>query len=161
MLGDTLEQCREALITEKGDSLHLIERINIDLQVSNSIVPSALNLARMKVSGKLPTLQVNFSETKYKTLMRLIDVCVPKFDDDQESEQRPPLRPVQAVSGSNAFRLRSGLFGGADEYHVEEDEPEAEKKVETRTGKHSESRYWKEEVSLISHESFVHSLTDL
>ena len=120
-MGNDLQSCREALISDSGDNLHLLERINIDLQVQNSIVPSAFNLARFKVSGTLPTLQVNLSDTKYKSLMRLIDVCIPKFEDNYQAEIPAP--PVRNVAGS--FQLASGLFGQTEtEYNIDEDEDE-------------------------------------
>lgn len=98
--------------------MHLLERISVDFQVQNSIVPTALNLARFKVSGKLPSLQVNLSDTKYKSLMRLIDVCIPNFGDDVAP--RPPPLTRQSSTG---FHLQSGLFGQSDsEYHIEEEE---------------------------------------
>jgi vacuolar protein sorting-associated protein 13A/C len=81
LLGNDLESCRRALISDNGDSLHLLERTNITLQVQNSIVPKALALARMKVAGNLPQLRLNFSDAKYKTLMKLVDVTIPQFDD--------------------------------------------------------------------------------
>jgi vacuolar protein sorting-associated protein 13A/C len=101
------------------DSLHLLERINIDLQVQQSIVPAALSLARFKVAGKLPTLQVNLSDAKYKSLMRLVDVCIPKFGDAPDSTDASP-----AGADPLGFPLpMRGLFSQADqEYHVEEDE---------------------------------------
>jgi vacuolar protein sorting-associated protein 13A/C len=96
-----------------------LERINIDLQVQNSIVPTAVSLARFKVSGKLPTLQVNLSDTKYKSLMRLIDVCVPKFEGDADKEPPPPT--TRTVSG--AFQLPSGLFGQPEtEYNIDDED---------------------------------------
>ena len=99
----------------------MLERININLQVQNSIVPSAHNLARFKVSGHLPTLQINLSDTKYKSLMRLIDVSIPKFDDDTSAPQRPALEKT-AKSGAGAFRLPSGIFGSQDrDYDLDSD----------------------------------------
>ncbi len=91
--------------------MHLVERINIDLQVENSIVPSALSLARFKVSGSLPTLQMNLSDIKYKSLMRLIDVCIPKFGDDNPADDH-----------TVNFPLHPSFFGPNEtEYTVEED----------------------------------------
>ncbi|KAG6911962.1 hypothetical protein DXG01_000210 [Tephrocybe rancida] len=114
VIGNNLQSCLNALDTASNDTLHLLERINIDLQVQNSIVPTVLSLARFKVSGKLPSLKVNFSDTKYKALMRLIDVCIPKFGDEEDS-------PVLAVGPSPAgFQLPPVLFGPAEqEYNVE------------------------------------------
>lgn len=103
------------------DQLHLLERISIDLQVQNSIVPSAHSLAKFKVSGHLPSLQVNLSDTKYKSLMRLIDVAIPNFDDESDLPPRPAL--AKQKSGAPAFRLPSGMiFGmGDQEYHLDDD----------------------------------------
>jgi vacuolar protein sorting-associated protein 13A/C len=97
-----------------NDSLHLLERINIDLQIDKSIVPAAVNLAQFKISGNLPSLQVNFSDAKYKSLMRLVDVCIPHFDDAHSSSETK-----RTVSGG--YQLAGGLFGQAEpEYNVDD-----------------------------------------
>jgi len=104
------------------DSLHLLERVSLDLQVQNSIVPTAFNLARFKVSGHLPSLQVNLSDTKYKALMRLIDVCIPKFGENTGQQATPP--PLVKTT-SSAFQLPSRLFSQSEtEYNVDEEEEE-------------------------------------
>lgn len=120
MLGTDLEASRKALTSDEHDQLHLLERINIDLQVQNSIVPSAHNLARFKISGHLPSLQVNLSDIKYKYLMRLIDVSIPHFDDEADVPSRPALSKQK--SGAPAFRLAGGIFGlGEQGYHLDDD----------------------------------------
>lgn len=108
------------MTSSASDSLHLLERINIDLQVQNSIVPSALSLARFKVSGKLPSLFVNISDTKYKALMRLIDVAIPKIGDDAEPHAPMPL----PRNDSSAFPLPPlGIFGsGNTGYDIDDDD---------------------------------------
>ncbi|KAJ7293574.1 vacuolar protein sorting-associated protein 13 [Mycena rebaudengoi] len=116
VLGNDLQSCRDAL-TSDATALHLLERVSLDLQVQNSIVPTAFNLARFKVSGQLPTLQVNLSDTKYKALMRLIDVCIPKFGKEDSGATPPP--PPLVKNPSSAFHLPSGLFSQAEiEYNV-------------------------------------------
>jgi vacuolar protein sorting-associated protein 13A/C len=65
----------------------------MDFEVQNSIVPTAYNLARFKVSGTLPTLQLNMSDIKYRSLMRLIDVCIPHFGDDMPKQPQVPEVP--------------------------------------------------------------------
>ncbi|TCD71537.1 hypothetical protein EIP91_008918 [Steccherinum ochraceum] len=109
VIGDDLETCREALTSKDHDNLHLLERTNIDLQVQNSIVPTAYRLARFKVSGHLPSLQVNLSDTKYKAIMRLVDVAIPHFDDDAAAQ---PARP--SYNTQPAFRIPSGLFASIE-----------------------------------------------
>ncbi|KAG5647989.1 hypothetical protein DXG03_007023 [Asterophora parasitica] len=117
IIGNNYQSCLDALQFGSSGTLHLLERISIDLQVHNSIVPSALSIARFKVSGKLPTLQINLSDTKYKALMRLIDVCIPKFgDEDSRSLHSAP--PAKFSAG---FQLASGLFGPSEtEYNIED-----------------------------------------
>ncbi|KAF4623901.1 hypothetical protein D9613_001806 [Agrocybe pediades] len=118
VIGDNLQACRNALIPGADDSLHILERINIDLRIDKSIVPTAVNIAQFKVSGKLPSLQVNISDTKYKSLMRLIDVCIPHFETEV---QLPPQPAVQAQTPS--FQLPAMLFGQSDqEYNVDDDD---------------------------------------
>lgn len=107
VIGNDLQTCREALTSDDNDNLHLLERINIELQVENSIVPTAYSLARFKVAGKLPSLKANLSDTKYKSLMRLIDVCIPKFSEDDEVVSAPLPLSVDR-NPSSAFQ---GLFG--------------------------------------------------
>ncbi|KAI0094888.1 vacuolar protein sorting-associated protein 13 [Irpex rosettiformis] len=118
LVGDNLDSLRAALTSSEHDDLHLIERVNIDFLVQNSIVPTAYNLARFKISGQLPTLQLNFSDTKYKSIMRLIDVTIPQFDSDNVE----PTRPSKATT--SAFRLPSGYFGATEKEYGIEDEDE-------------------------------------
>ncbi|KAG1749982.1 vacuolar protein sorting-associated protein 13 [Suillus paluster] len=118
VLGNDLQACRDALTSEKSDTLHLLERININLRVQNSIVPSAVNLARFKISGKLPSLQVNVSDAKYKALMRIIDVAIPHFDEGDD--QKPPQTHI--VTAPLVLPLSAGLFGPVGtEYNVDDD----------------------------------------
>jgi vacuolar protein sorting-associated protein 13A/C len=67
----------------------------------------------------LPKLQVNLSDTKYKSLMRLIDVCIPHFDEGpQESAPAPP---PGARDNSGVFPPLPLLFGSrAPEYNVDD-----------------------------------------
>jgi vacuolar protein sorting-associated protein 13A/C len=97
-----------------------VERVNLDLQVQNSIVPSAVSLARFRISGKLPSLHVNFSDMKYKSLMRLIEVCIPRFASDEASS----VSPSAAIrSSGDGFQLSSGLFGQSEmEYNVDDND---------------------------------------
>jgi vacuolar protein sorting-associated protein 13A/C len=118
IIGDTLQSCLSALTSKGSDSLHILERINVDLQIDKSIVPTAVNLAKFKVSGTLPSLQVNLSDMKYKSLMCLIDVCIPHFDDEKAQ-----VTPAQSVSLVQTFQLAPAFFGrSAPEYSLDDDE---------------------------------------
>lgn len=76
--------------------MHVIDKINMTFHVHLSILPQAPNLTKIKVFGDLPLLQVNFSDRKYKTLMRIVDLVVPK---DPEAAAPPPstAKPKSAI----------------------------------------------------------------
>lgn len=74
-------------MSSASQRVHLLERINLDFTLHNSILPKAPNLTKFKITGHLPELRVNFSDRKYKTLMAIIDVAIPRFDDDESASE--------------------------------------------------------------------------
>jgi vacuolar protein sorting-associated protein 13A/C len=136
LVGEDLDQCLSALSSERsGSKMHLLEHIDLDFLVQLSMVADALNLTRFKISGKLPTLAINISNSKYKGLMRIIDISIPHFDDYEGGEINDgdnggigTYHGDRDVSGAmlsgGDFRLPSTLFGGSEgpEYVVEDDD---------------------------------------
>lgn len=114
LIGPSIAEAK-AQLAAKGEasSLHVVERINVDFVVETSILPKAPNLTKFKVSGHLPMLHVAVSDSKYKTLMSIIDVAIPKIGQDEQSEAAPrdqhrqPSRPRLASSASNRSRRKS------------------------------------------------------
>ncbi|TDZ36628.1 Vacuolar protein sorting-associated protein 13 [Colletotrichum spinosum] len=88
LIGPSIEVTK-AQLAEKDDTqhLHVVERINVDFVVETSILPKAPNLTKLKVSGHLPMLHATVSDSKYKNLMRIIDVAIPKFGQDSQPQQ--------------------------------------------------------------------------
>lgn len=80
------------------------------------------------MQGRLPNLQLNLSDTKYKALMGLIDAALPHFSDSEEEQDTVKIanRPVQVASARRkpTFPLPSGLFGAQSvgEYTVDDAE---------------------------------------
>lgn len=89
LIGPSIEVTK-AQLAEKDDTqhLHVVERINVDFVVETSILPKAPNLTKLKVSGHLPLLHATVSDTKYKNLMRIIDVAIPKFNQDNDQPEQ-------------------------------------------------------------------------
>jgi vacuolar protein sorting-associated protein 13A/C len=87
------------------------------LQVQTSIVPSVASLARFKISGTLPTLQLNFSDSKYKSVLRLVDVAIPNFDNgDTSASNSTAIMP-------SGYQLSSGIFDLPEtEYNVDDED---------------------------------------
>ncbi|KAI9761476.1 MAG: hypothetical protein M4579_000986 [Chaenotheca gracillima] len=83
LIGPSIQATR-AQLEDRVDSknFHIVDRINIDFVVEISILPKAPNLTKFRVSGHLPVLHASVSDLKYKNLMRIIDIAVPKTDDE-------------------------------------------------------------------------------
>ncbi|KAK6330143.1 hypothetical protein TWF730_004642 [Orbilia blumenaviensis] len=78
-----------AQLDEPGDAkqLRVVDRINIDFKVEISILPKAPNLTKFRISGHMPMLHASVSDKKYKTLMGIIDVAIPKFNDGESNRR--------------------------------------------------------------------------
>ncbi|KAJ6262787.1 Vacuolar protein-sorting-associated protein [Drechslerella dactyloides] len=88
LIGPSVEETI-AQLSEENDTkqLHIVDRINIDFTVEISILPKAPNLTKFRISGHLPVLHASVSDRKYKTLMGIIDVAVPKFEDSDTEKK--------------------------------------------------------------------------
>ncbi|KAM0254853.1 hypothetical protein ACHAQJ_006345 [Trichoderma viride] len=90
LIGPSIEEAKSHLTSKSGGSpLHVVEEINVDFVVEMSILPKAPNLTKLKVSGHLPMLHATVSDTKYKNLMQIIDVAIPKFSKELEQNATP------------------------------------------------------------------------
>ncbi|KAI8625069.1 vacuolar protein sorting-associated protein 13 [Xylariaceae sp. FL1651] len=104
LIGPSIEETKSQLV-QKDDSrkYHIVDKINVDFVVALSILPKAPNLTKVKVSGHMPVLQATVSDTKYRSLIKLIDVAIPKFGDQEQQNttvQQRPKRPRILSSAS-------------------------------------------------------------
>ena len=104
LIGPSIKDTKSQLNNEADTrKLHIIDRVNIDFIVEISILPKAPNLTKFRVSGHLPVLHASVSDLKYKNLMKVIDVAVPKFEGDDE-----PRKPKQIEEGELQKKGRDG-----------------------------------------------------
>ncbi|OAA63095.1 vacuolar protein sorting-associated protein vps13 [Cordyceps fumosorosea ARSEF 2679] len=107
LIGPSVKETKQHL-AESGSQFHVVEQINVDFVVATSIIPKAPNLTKLKVSGHLPLLHVMVSDSKYKNLMRIIDVAIPKLGDEvPQPEQVRASRPRAISSVSNKSRRKT------------------------------------------------------
>lgn len=88
LIGPSIDETRAQL--EEGatsKSLHIVDRINMNFKIEICIVPKATDLTKFRIGGNLPVLHASISDTKYKNLMKLIDVAIPKFDNEQPAKE--------------------------------------------------------------------------
>ncbi|PFH58131.1 hypothetical protein XA68_14121 [Ophiocordyceps unilateralis] len=126
LIGPSIEETKAQLMGRtEGSQLHVVERINVDFVVETSILPKAPNLTKFRVSGHLPMLHASVSDSKYKNLMKIIDVAIPKLGGSEQNEApkpgeggqppvptpqeqaREPARPRLASNSSSRSRRRS------------------------------------------------------
>ncbi|KAG0185188.1 hypothetical protein DFQ28_009826 [Apophysomyces sp. BC1034] len=89
LIGSNVKDCL-AQLHQKGDgsqNAHIIERIDMQFLVELCILQGSNQFAKFKVSGHLPLLTVNFSDSKYKTLMKIVDLLVPPSSDNKDAVQ--------------------------------------------------------------------------
>ncbi|KAL9128311.1 MAG: hypothetical protein Q9217_002989 [Psora testacea] len=89
LIGPGIEATK-ALVNAKDDpnNLHIIDRINMDFTLETSIIPKATDLTKTRISGHLPVLHASISDKKYKNLMKLVDIAIPKFNTDESLDGR-------------------------------------------------------------------------
>lgn len=146
LMGGTVDASLKALEDPHGGEtdLHLLERINMSFHVQKAITELP-TLTKFKIAGDLPELQINFSDRRYKTLMRFIDVSVPNFggekpissvDIARNADKHPALQRPAAVEEytlddnhsiasrrSSAERdSRSSLDEGRDKFYEANDD---------------------------------------
>lgn len=110
LMGNTLEKCMDALSASSSPQIHILEKINIDFKAETCIVPKAPNLTRFRILGDLPDLHIHFSDRKYKNLMRMIDIALPKFDEDARADGNAGAKEIKAAdaqttrTGTSTYR---------------------------------------------------------
>jgi vacuolar protein sorting-associated protein 13A/C len=110
LIGPSIEETR-AQLEENASSrnFHIVDKINMDFKVEICIVPKASDLTKFRVSGNLPILHASISDAKYKNLMRLIDVAIPKFNDDV-----PTQKVIEGAKGPSNLKPASGSKADSD-----------------------------------------------
>ncbi|KAF2812089.1 vacuolar protein sorting-associated protein-like protein vps13 [Mytilinidion resinicola] len=127
LIGTSIEETRAQLDDNSASKdLHIIDRINMDFKIEICIVPKASDLTKFRISGNLPVLHASVSDAKYKNLMKLIDVAIPKFDDDEPTKEvidgaKGPSNPKPTSTGRDEGplgRQRSKSFQFAAQEHA-------------------------------------------
>lgn len=108
LLGPGIEATKRQLnATEDPKNLRIIDRINMDFLLETSIIPKATDLTKTRISGHMPVLHASISDSKYKNLMKLIDIAIPKFETDDSLDGGRTKGPVKGQEEAPAFDARA------------------------------------------------------
>ncbi|KAI1625793.1 hypothetical protein EDD37DRAFT_625576 [Exophiala viscosa] len=107
LIGPGIEATR-AQLERQDDSqnMHIIDRINMAFLIESSIVPKATDITKMRISGTLPVLHASISDKKYKNLMRLLEVAIPKFEDSGEKPHETAPKAIEAPTQAEDPRAK-------------------------------------------------------
>ena len=149
LIGPGIQATKDQLdATDDPKSLHIIDRINMDFTLETSIIPKASDLTKTRISGHLPVLHASISDKKYKDMMKLIDIAIPKFDSDETLDGRTnaPTKDTttQLTDKSRAQdvmdRQRSkSVSGNEQELELEDESDDENDRISVSTKKGPES----------------------
>lgn len=108
LLGPGIEATKAQLNAEEDPkNLRIIDRINMDFLLETSIMPKATHLTKTRVSGHMPVLHASISDSKYKNLMKLIDIAIPKFESDESMDGGRTKAPARTKTDGSATKSRA------------------------------------------------------
>ena len=113
LIGPGIQATKAQLSANEDDSknYHIIDRINMDFTLETSIIPKASDMTKTRISGHLPVLHASISDKKYKNLMRLIDIAIPKFDTDEALDGRTKAPTDKAKTNNQQESKASTVMG--------------------------------------------------
>ena len=146
LLGPGIDATKEQLnASEDPKNLRIIDRINMDFLLETSIMPKSTDLTKTRISGHLPVLHASISDSKYKNLMKLIDIAVPNFETDESLDGGRTKAPVKNTKDVPAASQRAddvvgrprskSLSAPAQQDLVVEDDSDDENTQEATTNK--------------------------
>lgn len=126
LIGPGIEATKSQLhIKDDLKNLHIIDRINMEFVLETSILPKATDLTRTRISGHLPVLHASISDKKYKNLMKLIDIAIPNFEDEESLNRETPaaakrksLPPEKSKVGDALEHSRSKSFSASQPHEL-------------------------------------------
>jgi len=114
LIGTTVSATKAQLEPKsKVRNFHLIDNINMNFQIEACIVPKTADLTKFRITGHLPVLHASFSDAKYKSLMKLLDCAIPKFNsiEGTPAEQNKHLESETALDSRPRQKSESRARG--------------------------------------------------
>ncbi|KAJ1936840.1 Vacuolar protein sorting-associated protein 13, partial [Linderina macrospora] len=123
LVGNDLQACMRALTSGTADTkLHVVDRIELSFDLGLCILPEPpMHMPKVTLDGSLPSLQVFFSDRKYKAVMSTIDLIVEGLNEDepdltgQFETGSPHVQPTAFGAG--------GIFSRISETPVDSEDP--------------------------------------
>lgn len=110
LIGPGIKATKDQLKAKDGSkNYHIIDRINMDFVLETSIIPKATDLTKTRVSGHLPVLHASISDKKYKNMMKLLDIAIPKLESEGTSDDKAHARAKKQTPPGDQARADEAL----------------------------------------------------
>jgi vacuolar protein sorting-associated protein 13A/C len=104
VIGQSVESCLEAVRNpDYGRDQHIVDRINMKLDIFFSILPKVSQFTKIKVTGNLPLLKINVSDRKYRAFMSTLNML--SFSSNNANQPQQPLSSSTSTVNSPQKRL--------------------------------------------------------
>ncbi|OZJ06276.1 hypothetical protein BZG36_00800 [Bifiguratus adelaidae] len=108
LVGQSVTACLEEVrLPDPESDLEIVDQIDMQFLVEMCILPKATNMTRLKVSGELPLLSLNFSDRKYRTIMTIIDLVLPRADSTASMDRQPGNTDTGSLQANQRERRNS------------------------------------------------------
>ncbi|KAJ2845246.1 Vacuolar protein sorting-associated protein 13, partial [Coemansia brasiliensis] len=111
LVGNDLATCMQTLRNGEADqTIHVVDRIELNFDLGLCILSDPpLHMPKVTIDGSLPSLQVYFSDRKYKAIMSSIDLILEAIEDeDVDITQQYEVTQVSTAFGAG------GLFSSSN-----------------------------------------------
>lgn len=81
LIGPNIKSTIEQLHSANEREALILDQLNMKFVIELSIIPSFIDLPKMKISGNVPRFVAMLSDYQYKIFMQLLSVSFPNFDD--------------------------------------------------------------------------------
>ncbi|KAG1472355.1 hypothetical protein G6F56_001588 [Rhizopus delemar] len=88
----------------------LVDRIDMKFLVELCILPGKTEFTKFKISGHLPLISVNVSDSKYKIFMRILDLVIPNTSNNENTAKTSTPIPRD----TSRSLLQSRFYNGQD-----------------------------------------------
>ncbi|KAI9251543.1 hypothetical protein BY458DRAFT_17568 [Sporodiniella umbellata] len=153
----SVQECLQQLQNDApagGVDPRLVDRIDMNFLVELCILPGKTEFTKFKISGHLPLISVNVSDSKYKIFMKILDIVIPNNKEDTPKKEEPvPKDTSSNLLQSRFYNNQDFLFGTRNELTVESGR--GKKKITATDAEQFKLVFQVDKVSAMLHETCV------
>ncbi|EGW35577.1 uncharacterized protein SPAPADRAFT_131526 [Spathaspora passalidarum NRRL Y-27907] len=109
LVGPNIKSTMEQLHTQENipriKSALMLDNFNLQLMLGISILPDATNLAKFKVGGRVPQVNLAINDFQYKTMMQIIDAAIPNSTNMEDLDTSSVFDAFAPIANRNEIKV--------------------------------------------------------